>query len=48
MLRLSNSLPIRLRDWVDDRAGSDEVGLGGDPAVREQYLSGVLGKTKKG
>lgn len=48
VLRLSNSLPIRLRDWVDDRAGSDEVGLGGDPTVREQYLSGVLGKAKKG
>ena len=48
VLRLSNSLPIRLRDWVDDRAGSDEVGLGGDPAVREQYLSGVLGKAKDG
>lgn len=46
VLRLSNSLPISLRDWVDDRAGSDEVGLGGDPAVREQYLSGVLGKSK--
>ena len=48
VLRLSNSLPIRLRDWVDDHAGSDEVGLGGDPAVREQYLSGVLGKGTKG
>ena len=47
VLRLSNMLPIRLRDWVDDHAGSDEVGLGGDPAVRQQYLEGVLEKRDK-
>jgi hypothetical protein len=47
LLGLSNSLPISWQDWVDDKVGSDQIGLGGDPAVREQYLAGVLGKGKK-
>lgn len=44
VLRLSALLPVRLRDWLDDRVGSDSIGLGGDPAVRAAYLKDVLGK----
>jgi short-subunit dehydrogenase len=42
LLRLSGVLPVRVRDWVDDRAGSDQIGLGGDPAARRAYLADVL------
>jgi len=44
LLRVSKLLPFRTQDAIDDRAGSDNIGLGGDPAARAAYASDVLGK----
>ena len=44
VLRLSRLLPVSVQDWIDDRAGSDSIGLGGDPAARAAYLRDVLDK----
>jgi len=46
LLRLSASLPITVRDWLDDVAGSDKIGLGGDPATRAAYLDDALRKNE--
>jgi len=46
ILRLSKLLPVRLQDWIDDRAGSDQIGLGGDPAARAAYLRDALTKNQ--
>lgn len=43
LLRFSKALPVRVQDWLDDRAGSDSIGLGGDPDARRDYAKGVLG-----
>ncbi|MDO7881245.1 SDR family NAD(P)-dependent oxidoreductase [Salinibacterium soli] len=43
VLRISKLLPFSWQDWIDDRAGSDNIGLGGDPAVRDAYAKDVLG-----
>lgn len=43
VLRFSKLLPFRWQDWIDDRAGSDNIGLGGDPAARAAYAKDVLG-----
>lgn len=42
LLRFSKSLPVSWQDWVDDRVGSDSIGLGGDPAVRAAYAKDAL------
>ena len=46
LLRFSASLPIGVRDWLDDRVGSDKIGLGGDPAARAAYLDETLRKNE--
>jgi len=40
-------LPVRLSDWIDDRVGSDRIGLGGDPATRAAYLAEVLARRRR-
>ncbi len=44
LLRFSKALPTSWQDWIDDRAGSDSIGLGGDPAARAAYAKDVLEK----
>lgn len=44
VLRFTKSLPFGLQDWLDDRAGSDQIGLGGDPAARAAYAKDALDK----
>jgi len=44
LLRFSKVLPVSWQDWIDDRAGSDQIGLGGDPATRAAYAKDVLEK----
>jgi len=44
VLRFSRLLPVAVQDWIDDRVGTDRIGLGGDPAVRAAYLRDVLRK----
>lgn len=44
LLRFGKSLPFGAQDWIDDRVGSDNIGLHGDPAVRESYARDVLDK----
>jgi short-subunit dehydrogenase len=46
LLRFSASLPITVRDWLDDVVGSDRIGLGGDPATRAAYLDDALRKNE--
>ena len=41
ILRLSRLLPTRVQDFLDDRIGTDRIGLGGDPATRAAYLKNV-------
>ena len=41
LLRMSRLLPTGAQDWLDDRLGTDRIGLGGDPAARAAYLRGV-------
>ena len=48
LLRLSKLLPVAVQDWADDRIGSDRIGLGGDPSVREAYLDDVISKNEAG
>jgi len=47
ILRLFTNLPLSWQDWIDDRANSDRIGLGGDPAERAKYLAGVLPTAKR-
>ena len=42
MLRVSRLLPVSVQDWMDDRIGTDRIGLGGDATARETYLTGVV------
>jgi len=37
VLRFSRLLPTGAQDWLDDRVGTDRIGLGGDPAARAAY-----------
>lgn len=41
VLRLSRLLPTGVQDWLDDRIGTDRIGLGGDPAARADYERGI-------
>jgi short-subunit dehydrogenase len=43
-LRITRLLPLGVQDWLDDRIGTDRIGLGGDPAARTAYLEDVLKK----
>jgi len=43
LLRLSRLLPTRAQDFIDDRIGTDRIGLGGDPKARADYLKGLGG-----
>lgn len=44
LLRFSKLLPTGAQDWIDDRAGSDNIGLHGDAAAREAYAKDALDK----
>lgn len=46
LLRFSRMLPLPVQDWVDDRVGSDRIGLGGDPDIRAAYLADALRTTE--
>jgi len=41
VLRISRLLPTSAQDWLDDRIGTDRIGLGGDPAARAAYQAGL-------
>lgn len=41
VLRVSRLLPTTVQDWLDDRIGTDRIGLGGDPAARAAYQAGL-------
>ena len=41
LLRVSRLLPTRVQDFVDDRIGTDRIGLGGDPSARASYLANI-------
>jgi hypothetical protein len=41
ILKFSRLLPTRAQDLLDDRIGTDRIGLGGDPKARARYLEGV-------
>ena len=43
-LRVARLLPLRAQEWLDDRIGTDRIGLGGDPAARAAYLGNVIEK----
>lgn len=44
VLRTARLLPIPVQDWLDDRIGTDLIGLGGDPSARAAYQADALGK----
>ncbi|MFB2585269.1 SDR family NAD(P)-dependent oxidoreductase [Herbiconiux liukaitaii] len=44
VLRISRLLPSQVQDWLDDRIGTDSIGLGGDPAARAAYQRDALRK----
>jgi short-subunit dehydrogenase len=46
VIRLSRLLPIGLQDWLDDRIGTDRIGLGGDPAARADYIDEAMSKER--
>ncbi|MGA1836394.1 SDR family NAD(P)-dependent oxidoreductase [Herbiconiux sp. 11R-BC] len=41
VLRFSRLLPTAVQDWIDDRVGTDRIGLGGDPAARAAYAAAL-------
>jgi short-subunit dehydrogenase len=44
VIRLSRLLPTGAQDWLDDRIGTDKIGLGGEPSARERYLDEAMSK----
>jgi short-subunit dehydrogenase len=46
VIRLSRLLSTGAQDWLDDRIGTDRIGLGGDPGARAAYLDEVLAKER--
>ena len=46
MLRVAKLLPTGVQDWLDDRLGTDRIGLGGEPAARAAYLRGVQDESR--
>jgi hypothetical protein len=47
VLRLSRLLPTAAQDWLDDRIGTDRIGLGGDPAARAAYQAALAGQSAR-
>jgi hypothetical protein len=33
-----------VQDWLDDRIGTDRIGLGGNPAARAAYIDEAMRK----
>ena len=46
LLRAAKLLPTGVQDWLDDRLGTDRIGLGGEPAARAAYLRGVRDESR--
>jgi short-subunit dehydrogenase len=46
VIRFSRLLPTGAQDWLDDRIGTDRIGLGGDPAARAGYIDEVMSKER--
>lgn len=44
VIRFSRLLPTRVQDWLDDRIGTDRIGLGGNPAARAAYIDEAMRK----
>jgi hypothetical protein len=44
VIRFSRLLPTRGQDWLDDRIGTDRIGLGGNPAARAAYIDEAMRK----
>jgi hypothetical protein len=44
LLRFGKSLPFGAQDWIDDKVGSDNIGLHGDPTARAAYAKDALEK----
>jgi short-subunit dehydrogenase len=44
VIRLSRLLPTRAQDWLDDRIGTDKIGLGGEPTARAHYINEAMEK----
>jgi NADP-dependent 3-hydroxy acid dehydrogenase YdfG len=45
LLRAVKLLPTGVQDWLDDRIGTDRIGLGGEASARAAYLDDVERKT---
>jgi short-subunit dehydrogenase len=46
VIRFSRLLPTGAQDWLDDRIGTDLIGLGGDPAARANYIDEAMSKER--
>jgi short-subunit dehydrogenase len=46
VIRLSRLLPTGAQDWLDDRIGTDRIGLGGDLAARAAYIEEAMSKER--
>jgi short-subunit dehydrogenase len=46
VIRFSRLLPTGAQDWLDDRVGTDKIGLGGDPAARAAYIDDAMKKER--
>jgi short-subunit dehydrogenase len=46
VIRFSRLLPTGAQDWLDDRIGTDTIGLGGDPAARAAYIDDAMSKQR--
>jgi short-subunit dehydrogenase len=46
IIRFSRLLPTGVQDWLDDRIGTDRIGLGGQPAARARYLAEAMRKRR--
>jgi hypothetical protein len=45
-IRFSRLLPTGIQDWLDDRIGTDKIGLGGEPAARANYIDEAMSKER--
>jgi short-subunit dehydrogenase len=46
VIRFSRLLPTGAQDWLDDRIGTDKIGLGGEPAARAAYIDDAMRKER--
>jgi short-subunit dehydrogenase len=46
VIRFSRLLPTGAQDWLDDRIGTDRIGLGGEPAARAAYIDEAMRKER--